>query len=765
MAERDVRERDILVAPNEYAYVQDLTKGDIILYVGPTKISLSNTERLVEYYEGRFVPIRGEEGSIGVKPFVIAASSKYIILENPPKDSTVKPIKGANYSIELLTGRKIVVPGPAAFPLWPGQRADVIDGHELREDQYLVVRVYDKVEDDESPIGTEKVIKGIDVSFYIPKTGLEVVPDSNGFYVQSAVTLLDGEYCILLAPNGKKKYFRGPAVVFPEATEEFVEKDSSRVFKAHHLKKNMGLHVRVMRDFESKGEDQIPSGSYMAGRELFLKDREGFFFPSENLEVLGEVYAIPVADKEGIYVREIETGKISTEVGPQNYLPDPTKVDIVTRQLDQETMRLYGLIDRLNYVTPSQTLMAEVASYQKREKSAAVQRFANQIGPKATQYDPTKAISIYIPPSYAVLVTAKNKREVVKGPQTRILDYDEDLETLRLSTGKPKTDENLLTTSFLQTDGNKVSDIVRVKTSDHVELEVVLSYRVSFTAKGDEKEYEKWFNVKNYVGLLCDHLGSIVRGTVRNTSIDAFHANSTEVIRAAILGEKRDSKRVGRLFEENNMWVYDVEVLDVRILDPDVNKLLSDAQRTAIVFEVTSKQEQMRLNSEKIKEEVNQQIYQTQIATVEKAIALENVRKNLALTKSQLNIETDKLETVGRARNQAEAKQIMNSTDIELAKQRAVVDQEVLASKVAAFKEEMTALAPELVTTLKVLGDQHLATELTKNLSPLAILGGESVAEVVQRLLKGLPIGINLTDDGNAKANPQLQKPADDKKR
>jgi major vault protein len=77
----------------------------------------------------------------------------------------------------------------------------------------------------------------------------------------------------------------------------------------------------------------------------------------------------------------------------------------------------------------------------------------------------------------------------------------------------------------------------------------------------------------------------------------------------------------------------------------------------------------------------------------------------------------------------------------------------------------MTALAPELVTTLKVLGDQHLATELTKNLSPLAILGGESVAEVVQRLLKGLPIGINLTDDGNAKANPQLQKPADDKKR
>jgi hypothetical protein len=40
-----------------------------------------------------------------------------------------------------------------------------------------------------------------------------------------------------LAPNGKRKYFRGPAVVFPEAMEDFVEKDGSRVFKAHNLRK------------------------------------------------------------------------------------------------------------------------------------------------------------------------------------------------------------------------------------------------------------------------------------------------------------------------------------------------------------------------------------------------------------------------------------------------------------------------------------------------------------------------------------------------
>src|SRR5262249_9580775 len=153
------------------------------------------------------------------------SSSQYIILDNPPKDPHARYAKGNNSAIELVTGKKVVVAGPAAFALWPGQRAQVIDGHTLREDQYLVVRVYDAVEGDAAgpgPIGTERIVKGTDVRFYIPKTGLAVVPE-NGQYVRDAVTLLDGEYCILLAPNGQRKYLRGPAVVFPEPMEQFVD--------------------------------------------------------------------------------------------------------------------------------------------------------------------------------------------------------------------------------------------------------------------------------------------------------------------------------------------------------------------------------------------------------------------------------------------------------------------------------------------------------------------------------------------------------------
>lgn len=694
--------------------MQDLTKGDISLYVGPTKISLSNTERLVEYYERRFIPVRSEEGNSGVQPFVTASSSQYIILENPPKDPNVKPAKGANYSIELLIGRKIVVPGPASFPLWPGQIATVIAGHELREDNYLVVRVYDRAEGITDPIGTEKIIRGTNISFYIPETGFEVVPEM-GMYVRKAVTLLDGEYCILLSPNGKRHYYRGPAVVFPNPMEEFVQRQGVRVFQAHHLQKNRGLHVRVVKDFEATG-DIVPAGSYKAGQELFLKDLEGLFFPDENLEVMSEVTAIPIAEKEGIYVRDIETGRVTTETGPKNYLPDPRKVEVISRNLDAETIKLYGLKSK-----------------------------------------PTGAVSIYIPPSYAVLVTARNKREVVKGPQTRILGYDEDLEILKLSTDTPKTDKNLLSTCFLQTDGNKVSDVVRVKTRDHVELEVTLSYRVSFI--GSPEESEKWFNVKNYVSLLCDHLGSIVRGAVRATTIDTFHSSSTEVIRTAILGEKRgDEKRAGRYFSENGMLVYDVEVLEVKILNSDVNQLLYNAQRTAIEFEVNNKQEQMRLDSERLKEEVNCQIYIAQTATTEQALVLEEARKRIALARASLTVETDRLETIGKAQNRAEALEI--STKAEAAASRRELELELHRQEaaVAAFKEQMQALAPELVSTLKVLSEQQMATELTRNLSPLAILGGNSVSEVVERLLKGLPVGISI-QDGELKVRKQHRPP------
>ena len=78
----------------------------------------------------------------------------------------------------------------------------------------------------------------------------------------------------------------------------------------------------------------------------------------------------------------------------------------------------------------------------------------------------------------------------------------------------------------------------------------------------------------------------------------------------------------------------------------------------------------------------------------------------------------------------------------EAAGRQLEVDNRGLEAKVEAFGRQMSALQPELVATLKTLGNQDASAELTKNLSPLAILGGGNVAEVLERLLRSLPVGI-----------------------
>lgn len=655
MTERDVRERDILVAANEFAYVQDLTKGDIVLYVGPTKISLSNTERIVDYRDGRFVPVRGDDGG-GVYPFIRASASEYVILENPPRDPTARATKGPTSAVELLTGRRVVVPGPATFPLWPGQRAAVVAGHALKEDEYLVVRVVEPVEGEARAIGTELIVRGTDTSFYVPKTGLEVVPSASS---------------------------------------------ATYVRKAHRLRRGTGLHLRVLKAFDaSASRGPLPSRAYAAGEELFLEGGEGFFFPTDELEVLAQVTAIPLAEGEGLHVRDLETGQVRTVIGPASYLPDPTKSEVVFRALDDELARLYRVGER----------------------------------------DGARAITVYVPSGFAILVVSAERREVVRGPATRVLAYDENLEVLELSTGRPKSLKATLRTCFLQVDGNKVSDLVRLRTKDHVEIEAAVSYRVSFTTEGPSPE--RWFHVVDYVGLLCDHVGSLMRAAARSSTLERFHGQSTELLRGAVLGEKTASEpRPGRLFDENGMWVYDVELLEVHILDAEVKDLLENAQRSTIVSELARQRDTQRLENERIAEEVNRGVLVAKRATLDAAREHEGAERALLLAKAESETAVGRLKRLGSATAEAEALTIRTEAEAAAATRTAAVEERRMKTQVDAFREQMSALAPELIATLKTLGHQKLAEELTRHAAPLAILGGESVVEVVERLLGSLPLG------------------------
>src|SRR4029077_16508543 len=77
--------RDLVLAPSEYAYMQDVTKGVVKTYSGPTVINPTAQERPVVYdgASGTFRSAPSLEDAMRISP--IAAEGHYIILRNPAK--------------------------------------------------------------------------------------------------------------------------------------------------------------------------------------------------------------------------------------------------------------------------------------------------------------------------------------------------------------------------------------------------------------------------------------------------------------------------------------------------------------------------------------------------------------------------------------------------------------------------------------------------------------------------------------------------------
>ena len=326
---RPARERELVLAPNEYAYVLDTTKGHINCYVGPNKTSLAQTDQPVIFDEVTKRFTHADDLATAVQLQTTAPANWYLVLKNPAIDNAHPRPGMASSSVDLKVGRKVIVHGPQSFALWPGQMARVIAGHRLQSNQYLVVRVYDATEASARPaevlghavvpdapkvtfeVGQKLIIRGNDVSFYMPPNGAEVVADDDGAHARDAVTLQRLEYCVLIGENGKKRTLRGEAVVFPEPNERFFEEGGRRKFKGIELSEVTGLHVKVIAPYVD--DDGAPRKE---GDELFLTGGSRIYFPREEHAIIrgnnGEDvhHAVAIPKGEGRYVLDRKTGAL-----------------------------------------------------------------------------------------------------------------------------------------------------------------------------------------------------------------------------------------------------------------------------------------------------------------------------------------------------------------------------------------------------------------------------------------------------------------------
>lgn len=800
MSDGRSRERDLVLAPNEYAFISDQTKGNINVYVGPFKTSLANTDQPV-FFDARSKRFERCSLEESTRLFAVAPEGWYVVLKNPPREGE-QPASGTVNNLGLLQiGHKVNLPGPRAFALWPGQMTRVLKGHQLRSNQYLLARIYDEesarrswseavikpkgpaedgtelVEpDDAITMGQSLIIRGTEVSFYIPPTGIEVVPDARGNYVREAVTLERLEYCILLDEDGNKRFIQGPAVVFPEPTERFVERQGRRKFRAIELNEISGIYVKVIAPYSEGGED------FEVGQELFITGREQMiYFPRPEHAIIKygdreRHFAVAIPAGEGRYCLDRHTGQIRLVRGPQMFLPDPRREVIVRRVLSRSQVkqwfpgntealeynrRLQGMLDRQG---PGEYVIDEEVAEGRAEGRArgrAQETFAGDQIARRSTYTPPRTITldtkyegaVTISPwtGYAVQVVSKSgERQVIVGPQTYLLAYDEDLETITLSTGTPKTDEDLLRTVYLRVKHNKVSDVVEAETRDLCRVRLRVSYRVNF-----EGDPSAWFGVENYVKFLTDHMRSMLRNRIKRLGVQTFYGDAIAIIRDTVLGEAVEGRgRPGRPFEENGMRIYDVEVLDVELGDAAISQMLTGAQHAVVEQTLELSSERRRMEFVEESEQIKRKIMSTQAATLERELELrreelaQRLEVRLQEISSQRQSKAQQLEA-RRLEEQAmgqieglelERRRASSALDAELAQARLDQRLERLRAEVDAVVRKAEAVSPDLIAALQAFGDRAMVERVSESMAPLAILGGTSVAEVLATLLRGTPL-------------------------
>jgi major vault protein len=318
-------------------------------------------------------------------------------------------------------------------------------------------------------------------------------------------------------------------------------------------------------------------------------------------------------------------------------------------------------------------------------------------------------VTINVWPGFAVQIVKKTgEREVVVGPKVRLLEFDETLEVLELSTGKPKTDNTLMRTVYLQTQNNIVSDIIDAETKDLVDVKIRLSYRVNFT--GDNK---KWFNVANYVKLMTQHLRSLVRNRVKKITIEDFNNNAADLLRDTILGPAEEGKkRIGKTFEENGMSVYDIEVLNITIGDEDISYYLKDYQKSIV-------HENLKMN--KLQKEFDNTVKEEDIT---RKILEEKAKTELVRTTiNKTNIETNNAVIILKAKAEKDKQVIMDEISKMVLEVQKLNDEQKLNNekekseiRTIEYERQMASIQPKLIEAMITLGGVRTTEILAKNL-------------------------------------------------
>jgi hypothetical protein len=707
--------REFVLTKFRYAWILDRSKGDTWLYCGPDKPPLEPHQVCVILAGNRFKEVSIEEEQTAIMDYVIANEDQYVILHNPQAQPREQE-KGKNDTTpELHRGKIVVKRGPVSFALWPGQAAEVVNGHRMTEDQYLRIRITGDISPDDSialcelvreewqpsaapgakgsfplTIGTEYIVRGQKTSFFIPPTGVTVLKatdpvtkDPRDEYVMNGVQLDADEYAALRNRVGRISYVRGSTTVIP-CVDQVFQATSGRnsKFKAVSIDENSGVLLRTLaaltpseiqdrmgdakvvftpvsgavepapepdegsgpkhvspiavtaalpstsapsalpatqrllpseasedeepvEDSEASCEDapgaslfaikpEPPTASTEAvapppappvppsegeeddqevalppGTELVVWRQKRLVFPVDGIEIVRKFDAVHILPGTARYVKNLLTGKTRVVEGEVLYLADPRCEEFVTRVIPEDTLLLWFP------------------------------------GSEVHEYDEQLVPCITIPQGTAALIQRngsegqRTTRRIIRGYATYFLEWDESLATMKISgsrPGQPKDYREGRTICYLWVEGNRINDAMTGRSREDCEVFVTYTLQVDF----DPAHRNDWFNVDDYVYLVCEEVRSRLRGGLLTTPIDSLATDYVGVIRNIVLGTKpEEGHRPGIQFTRCGARLVDVYVNEFTIQDAQLREKLRQLQTQGVTESVDTRKAELSLEGQR----------------------------------------------------------------------------------------------------------------------------------------------------------------------
>ena len=120
------------------------------------------------------------------------------------------------------------------------------------------------------------------------------------------------------------------------------------------------------------------------------------------------------------------------------------------------------------------------------------------------------------------------------------------------------------------------NDEILVETSDHAVLKLEVGYNYFFQVnKQDQASAATIFNVKDFIGDMCNLMASKVRSAVASVDFSTFHKTYARLIRRSIFGvNEKDKINANLKLEKNSLVIFNVDIKNVDPVDVQTRESL-----------------------------------------------------------------------------------------------------------------------------------------------------------------------------------------------